>query len=113
MINPMKTNKLNRPLFIALITFCIIFAVYMAYSYLTRCPENGLSKLEAEKVANKLMPIHFVGDFTLTSQSFDEKKKEWSIQYEQKKGSCKVDCIVDRCGAFDVAGITADCESRP
>lgn len=103
----------KQPLYIALIAVCIILAGYIAYAYLTRCPEKGLSKLEAEEVANKLMPIHFAGDFTLTSQSFDEEKKEWSIHYEQTTGDCKVDCIVDRCGAFDVAGITAGCESRP
>lgn len=109
----MNVKKINHPLFISLIAFCIIIAGYTAYSYLTRCSENGLSKLEAEKVANKFIPIHFAGDFILTSQSFDEEKEEWSIHYEQKTGDCKVDCIVDRCGAFDVTGIAGGCESRP
>ena len=109
----MKVNKFNKVLCIKLITVCVILIGCIAYSYLARCPENGLSKMEAEEVANKMMSIHFAGDFTLATQSFDEKKKEWSIQYKQMTGDCKVDCIVDRCGAFDVAGITPGCQSRP
>lgn len=109
----MKSRKSKQPLYTSLIAICFILVGYTVYANLTRCPEDGFSKRKAEEVANKLMPIHFVGDFFLSSQTFNEDKKEWNFHYVQKSGDCTVDCLVDRCGAFDVVGITAGCKSRP
>jgi hypothetical protein len=109
----MNTIKLKRSFYISVLVIIFLLAVYVAYFYLSGCPEEGLSKQKATDVAGKYTPIHFVGEFMLSHQSFNGDKKEWNFRYVQKESDCKVDCLVDKCGRFHVVGITSECKSRP
>lgn len=98
------------------ITVLILLISIIAYSgvdHILRCSKEGKSEKQALEIANKLILLHYAGDFDLENIEFDYNEKEWSLSYRQTNSSCKIDIIIDRCGGFFNAGITEACVSIP
>ncbi len=105
-------KKKQKAINYSILSVIALLLVYFSYSYI-RCPKGGLSENSAIEIANKYMPIHFEGTFTIIHQSFNEDEKEWNLSFSQENRECNVDCLVDRCGVFNVVGISAGCKSLP
>lgn len=106
-------RKPQKTFYLTVFSALVLLVVYIGYNFTIRCPAGGHPEKKAVEIANKYIPIHFSGKFILTHRSFNKDEKEWNFRYVQNDGDCTVDCLVDRCGVFDVVGVTKDCKSLP
>lgn len=98
---------------ILLLSIITSFFLYVVLEDFFRCDIEGKSEAVANNIANKYIPIHLKGDFVKKSQSFSHKQKEWSFTYSQIGSNCEVDILIDKCGEFDVTGLSNECISKP
>lgn len=106
-------NKSPKAIYLTVLSLLILLFMFISYNFIIRCPAGGYTEEKAVEIANKYIPIHFSGTFTLTHRSFNKDEKEWNFSYVQNDVDCTVDCLVDRCGVFDVVGVTKGCKSLP